>query len=346
MKNKVHPLILAMALASGLAALSFGHQGQDFESLYPSYEKMREKLGILFQEKNYAEAASLLEWAFMRFPDKAYANAYNLGLAYARLGELQKGVDALRKALDKGLFFGTWDFEAAAWAPYAGFAPFQKVKDASAAARAEAEKKAVLRLEVVEPEGYDAARAYPLFIALHGGGENLAEFKPRWRSALLQKEFLVAYVQSTQVASMTGFHWEDESRTKAEVAEACRRVAARYKVEAGQILIGGFSSGGFASLVCAFQEAIPSAGFVALCPPGLKTLRDEDILKATAKGLRGTILTTEFDARVAEQKALVDRLAGQCLDIKFVLEKNAGHWYPDNLSGLIDQAIAHIRAGR
>ncbi len=236
--------------------------------------------------------------------------------------------------------------EAAAWAPYAGFAPFQKIKDACEIARAEAEKKAVLGLEVVEPDGYDAAKAYPLFIALHGGGENLAEFKPNWKSALLKKEFLVAYVQSTQVATMTGFHWQDESKTKREVAEAYRRAAARYKIKSVEVLIGGFSSGGFGSLVCIFQEAIPAAGFVVLCPPVPESLRDEDIVRAKSRGVRGTILTTGLDPRRETQKALADRFARQGLDGRLIVEKNTGHWYPDNLAELIDAAIAHIRSGR
>ena len=201
MKKRILPIVLSAAMTVLVFSPGFGRQAQDYESLYPTYEKMREKLGALFQEKKYPEAAALLEWAFIKFPEKAYANAFNLGLVYGQTGELQKGVDALRKALDKGLFFGLWDFESAGWKPYAGYAPFQKIKDASEEARAELEKKAVLVLDVVEPEGYDPAKAYPLFIALHGGGENLAEFKPRWKSARLQKEFLVAYVQSTQVAA-------------------------------------------------------------------------------------------------------------------------------------------------
>jgi predicted esterase len=346
MKSRGTLLALMAAILWSAASGAFSHQTQEFEAQYPTYEKMREKLGSLFQEQKYAEAASLLEWAFDKFPDKAYPNAFNLGLAYGRLGELQKGVDALRKALDRGLFFGKWDLEGAGWAPYSGFAPFEKIKDACEAARAEAEKKAVLGLEVVEPEGYDASKAYPLFIALHGGGENVAEFKPRWGSALLRKEFLVAYVQSTQVATMTGFHWQDESKTKLEVAEAYRRVAVRYKIKPDEIIIGGFSSGGFGSFICLFQEVVPAAGFVVLCPPVPETLRDEDILRAKKRGVRGSILTTELDTRLGAQRALADRFVRQGLDVRIVVEKNTGHWYPDSLADLIDKAIAHIRSGR
>ena len=53
-----------------------------------------------------------------------------------------------------------------------------------------------VKIEAVTPSGYDPAKKYPLFIALHGGGE-----------------FITAYVQSTQVASMTGFHWQDAAVT-------------------------------------------------------------------------------------------------------------------------------------
>jgi predicted esterase len=339
-------VVLTAILLWGGASGAAWYQSQELEAQYPTCEKMREKLGSLFQEEKFAEAAALLEWAFGKFPDKAYANAYNLGLVYARLGDLQKGVNALQRALDRGLFFGKWDFEGAAWAPYAGFAPFQKIKDACEAARAELEKKAILTLEIAEPESYDASQAYPLFVALHGGGENLAEFRPRWQSPVLRKEFLVAYVQSTQVATMTGFHWQDESRTKAEIAEAYRRAASRYKIKPGEVIIGGFSSGGFGSLICLFRETIPAAGFVILCPPVPETLRDEEILGAKGRGVRGTILTTERDTRLPAQRALAERFVSQGLDVRLVVQKDLGHWYPDNLPALIDAAIGHIRTGR
>ncbi|MBM3312054.1 MAG: hypothetical protein FJY80_11160 [Candidatus Aminicenantes bacterium] len=147
MNKRVPLIILAILLAAAFRTAALEKQTPDYESLYPTYEKMREKLGSLFQEKKFADAASLLEWALGKFPEKTHPNAFNLGLVYGQTGELQKGVDALQKALDRGVFYGPWELGSANWKPYAAFPPFQKIKDASEAARVEAEKKAVLALD-------------------------------------------------------------------------------------------------------------------------------------------------------------------------------------------------------
>ncbi len=62
-------------------------------------------------------------------------------------------------------------------------------------------------------------------MALHGGGENVAMLKPNWVSPRLQAEFIVAYVQSSQVASMDGFHWQDEDRTRRDLQAAYGEVS-------------------------------------------------------------------------------------------------------------------------
>jgi predicted peptidase len=51
-------------------------------------------------------------------------------------------------------------------------------------------------INVIEPEGYDPGKSYPLFIALHGGGGNNEAFMKTWKSPLMRIEFLTCYIQS------------------------------------------------------------------------------------------------------------------------------------------------------
>ena len=69
---------------------------------------------------------------------------------------------------------------------------------------------------------------------------------------------------------------------------------------------------------------------------------DEDIRQAVGRGVRGTILSTELDNRLEKQRRLSDRFRVLGLQYQFVVTPNIGHWYPENLDKLIDQAIAHI----
>jgi predicted esterase/ketosteroid isomerase-like protein len=307
-----------------------------------TYAEMREYLGELVQQKQYAGAAAMLERALDRFPDHVRENTFNLAWARVQMGEGDKAMDALEKGLRRGIFYGIWDFDADAMAPLRKHARFPAFWKQNMERHDAAESEARMTLDVVTPPGYDPARRYPLFVALHGGGETIAVFKPHWVSPRLHAEFIVAYVQSSQVADMTGFHWQDESRTRRDLEAAYAQVVAKYPVDRDRVIVGGFSSGGFAALVTAFHQALPVRGFVALCPEVPTSITDADIDGAVKRGLRGSLLTTELDRRLVAQRALVARWRAANLDGEIVVTPNSGHWYPTDFGDQLDRAIGRI----
>lgn len=333
MKERGIVVVLLLGLLTGIAA------GGQEKKEFADYRDMRAYLGELFQQKKYAEAAALLESVLDRYPANVIANTFNLAAARAYLGQSDKAVEALEDGLRRGIFYGLWDFGAPLWDPLRETPRFQAFLKANQARVDEASRKAVLLTDVVTPEGYDPARKYPLFIALHGGGETMAELKPLWISPRLRSEFITLYVQSTQVASMTGFHWQDAALTRRDVEAAYKKVVAQYPVDTGRVLIGGFSSGGYGAMVTAFADIFPVRGFVALCPGVPESLRDEDILAAKARGLRGTLLTTGLDHRVEAQRTLAERMAKLGLPVEFHETPNIGHWFPDDFAVRLDTAI-------
>jgi acetyl esterase/lipase len=306
---------------------------------FADYKEMRAYLGELFEQKKHAEAAALLESVLDRFPANVLANTFNLAYARTFLGDPGKVVEALEEGHRRGVFYGLWDFTAKAWDPFRDRPRFRAFLEANEARIKEAQAKAAMTMEVVTPEGYDPDKKYPLFIALHGGGESVADFRPLWTSPRLRAEFITAYVQSSQVASMRGFHWQDVALTRRDVRAAYERALGEYPIDAGRVVVGGFSSGGYASLVAAFGNIVPARGFIALCPVVPDVIGDEDIRSAQARGLRGTLLTTELDNRVDSQRAFVERLEKQGLKAVFRLTPNIGHWYPKDFEALLDEAI-------
>jgi predicted esterase len=106
---------------------------------------------------------------------------------------------------------------------------FEAFRKQNSARIEEVQKKTSMKFEVVTPQHYDPAGKYPLFIALHGGGESMADFKPNWTSPRLRGEFITAYVQSSQVAGMRGFHWQDASLTGRDLEAAYERILEKYR---------------------------------------------------------------------------------------------------------------------
>lgn len=333
-------VILSLILA---AALAIG-QTQDDTKDFLNYAEMRQYFGELYQQEKFKEASELLEYYLDRFPDKLMANSYNLALVYGHLEEYEKGIKVLMSALEHDLWFGVYAFEPEAWAPFKEIKGFEKVLSQNEVLRQKAQENAKPELVVITPENFVKNQKYPLFIALHGGNSNIANFKEVWVSETMNNEFITAYIQSSQVESMNGFGWTDDIEiAKKQIMEAYREIVQEYPIDEKEVIIGGFSSGGIAALEISFGNTLPVAGFIALCPTKPDGYNEASLLDAKKRGIRGTILTTEMDPRLEIQKEMVKMLESSGLKYRFVVTPNIGHWFPENLSVLIDDAIEHIR---
>jgi predicted esterase len=347
----------AAPVVTGVAALIFSAR-PDLDGLtvkniilgkvtkVPSLHGKIKSVGKLYQEKKYAEAAEILENALTQFPDNLHSNTYNLALVYIQLNQAEKAIKTLEYGSERGVWYGKYDFIDEIWAPLKAVEGFDSFDQKNEAKKKEAQKEVKPRLEVFVPENYDKGRKYPLFIALHGGGENIEGFKPRWTSDRLKNEFIVAYPQSSQIITMNGFNWaEDIELTKKEIKEAYEKIIKSYAVATSQVIIGGFSSGGVASLEVVLDNTIPVAGFVVLCPARPEDFTAEKVRAAMERGIRGFLITTEMDNRLPDQKKMDGIMNEHRLPHEFIVTPNVGHWYPDNLAEMIDAAIAFILKG-
>ena len=310
--------------------------------VFGTYPEMRGVVVDLYGQGRYAEAAAILAGAVPRYPDQVMANTFNLALMFASQGNGEEAARALEDGYRRGIFYSKWAFDGAPWDTLAGSAAFAEAVARNDEIIAEAQAAATMKLEVAVPAGYTPDRTYPLFIALHGGGENLEQFRPHWTSPRLRNEFIVAYVQSSQVAGPDGYHWQDEAITRRELSAAYREITAKYQIDPRRVLIGGFSSGGYGTLVTTFEDALPVSGFVILCPEVPADPSPEAVEKAVRGGIRGSLLTTERDRRLERQRDYVAGLTAQGLDVRLVVTPDIGHWYPENLEELIDGALEHI----
>ncbi|MBN2346815.1 MAG: hypothetical protein JXO51_10545, partial [Candidatus Aminicenantes bacterium] len=69
---------------------------------------------------------------------------------------------------------------------------------------------------------------------------------------------------------------------------------------------------------------------------------DAQLAQLAKRKVRGTLLTTELDRRLDRQKAFVQRLNSGKVVTRLKVTPNIGHWYPDNLPQLIDEALKHM----
>jgi len=335
--------VIVLILLLTCSGLTFG-QNQVQVKEFSNYQEMRDYFGKLYEQEKYEEAATLMEKGLLDFPDHTEANAFNLAFIYMKLEQFDKSNDALQYGLDHGVWFSIYAFLSDVWDPCRELVKFQEILDRNEELRQEAQKLAKPELVIVTPEGYDESKRYPLFIALHGGNSNIKNFRKSWKSEKLNKEFITAYVQSSQIVAMNGFSWtEDIKIAKKEISEAYYKILTEYPIDGNEIIIGGFSSGGVAALEISFCNTIPVKGFISLCPGKPESFTEVNILDAKNRGIRGTILTTEMDRRLEFQKEMVELLKSTGFEYQFIVTPNIGHWFPEDIDVKIDEAIKHIQ---
>jgi predicted esterase len=304
---------------------------------------MREHLGELYSHDKFKEAADLLVWARDEFPDYLCNNTYNLVLMYIRMEQYEKGIEALQYALDRGIWYSPFLFETELWKPLTEQAGFKDIRIQNEALRMEEQKKAKPDLLVVTPHNYVPEKTYPLFIALHGGSENIEIFKGRWKSQEMSQEFITAYPQSSQVIARNGFWWHgDVELARKEIADAYKKIVSEYPVDTENVIIGGFSSGGLAALDIVLSNVIPVTGFVALCPDWPESFTKENVKDAKNRGVRGVLITGKEDERHELHNKMVGIFKNWGLPYNYVILSDLGHSYPDDLDNLIDHAIDQI----
>lgn len=317
---------------------------QEQKKVFSSYEEMRKYIGELYKEQKYQQVIDILEPALDEYPDHIMANTYNLSLMYMHLGKFEQSAQALLIGLEEGIFFSKYAFTADVWAPLRKSEAFKKFEEQNESKRLEVQNKTDPVIFVVKPEEFSPSQKYPLFIALHGGGGNITEFKNNWASSKLTKDFILVYLQSSQVVAMDGYSWsEDIELSKKEILTAYNEVIKDYPIDKNHVLIGGFSSGAEAALEVVLDNTIPASGFVVLCPPIPNGFSAERIVEAKKRGARGSLLTTEMDPRLPDQKKMAQVFETEDFPLQFIISPDIGHWFPEDIDKKIDSAIEFIQ---
>lgn len=142
---------------------------------------------------------------------------------------------------------------------------------------------------------------------------------------------------------MKGYNWtEDIELSLKEIKAAYDRVISENPIDPDRVYVGGFSSGGVAALETVLKNIFPIKGFVVLCPAKPDNFSAQEVAATRDRGVRGTLITTEMDQRLNQQREVIHTFRQQGLQYQFIVTPNIGHWYPRDLEEKIDRALDHI----
>ncbi len=213
-----------------------------------NYHEVRNEVFVLYNQGKYKEAIAILENVKNTFPEQLEAITFNLSILYMRDNQGEKSLNLLKHGLKNGIIYPIWADDKT-WSPLHQFEEFKEIVKENERLRKEASAKTKPQIEVITPEGYSKEKKekYPLFIALHGWGDNITELKQHWTSKILQKHIL-ALVQSSQVVSTHGFGWDDHQLGKKGVRDMYDKIVEEYPVDTQKVITGGFSQGGILAM--------------------------------------------------------------------------------------------------
>lgn len=325
-------------LMFGLAVESTG-QVTDLDTL--SYEEFDVRVSRLFQAGDFSNAIIFLETAKEKYPEKYAAISWDLALNYFLSGRYEEALKEMESGINKGIWYGydpNWDI----FDTLSGNESFIKLLaiDTKLKEKAQAEAKAELLVEL--PANYSPDSLYPLFIALHGWGQNNEEFREKWTSDRLKDEFITAYIQSSQVADMDGFGWTDSEQSMKDIKKMYYKILSEYTVDTTRMYVGGFSQGGKTSIRLILDDEWPLKGFIALCPGIPDNLSDEAIKRARAKKKKGVLILGETDRMIEQQMMMKGMFRTNRFGYKVKVKRLTGHEFPKDFKTELDSQILFI----
>ena len=81
---------------------------------------MRRRIGELYYQGAFQEAADILSRGLTAFPDHLVANVFNLALCQVQLSDQEGAINTLQVGLEQGVWFGPYEIGIDAWGPITG----------------------------------------------------------------------------------------------------------------------------------------------------------------------------------------------------------------------------------
>jgi predicted esterase len=294
------------------------------------FEEVDRKVTRLYNEGCLEEAIALLEKAMEQYPDNLYTITWDMAVFYSLMTPKQT-----EKSMDINP-------ESKLWETCRESDRFLELAAKNKRRKEQAQATAEAKYEVYMPADYCEGISYPLHIAIHGWGEDIAFFKRFWKSDVLNRNCISLFIQSSKVASPIGFCWDDVELARKEIEDAYKNVLVQYSIDINRITVGGFSQGATMAMDLALNGMIKIKGFITLCPDKPISFSNEGVEVMAKKNIKGIILTGEKDESLLEQKTMVKVFEEKGFPHQFIINKGLGHWFPENLSEQMNEALDYI----
>jgi predicted esterase len=327
-----------------LILLTWAIFGQEENTMkFDRFDEVQMQARTFLKQKNYAAAITLYEAVQQQFPGNRYDILWNLIQLHVMAKNPVKSVEALEQGVKAGLVFPIWK-EANFWKPLEKSGQFPRVWQEHLNLKRKLSGQTDPQVQVITPVGYKADSKYPLLLVLHGWNENIHSQEKAWHSPFIDKKYILAFVQSSQVEGQDSYGWSDFSVGRQDIRKNYQHILQQYSVDERQVILGGFSQGGMMVVDSVLAGVIPVSGFFLLQPGGglPPELTVDKVRLLADRGLQGTILTGADDFSINEQRQMAEIFKSAGLPCRLVVEPAGGHGVIADLPVQLDAALAII----
>ena len=191
------------------------------------------------------------------------------------------------------------------------------------------------------PKDYDLNKSYPLFIALHGGYDNMNAMSQEWTSKTLSQEFITVYMEAShQDQAPNRWGWRDVLKERKNIKNYYTELITKYPIDTNSIFMGGFSLGAKMSIDAAMSGYIPIKSVISVCHGGklsdIVTL--SNVNSTLERGTKFVIIYGENDTKYQSQSTdLINLMKNRNSQILTYEMKNQGHELPHDFERQMDK---------
>jgi predicted esterase len=330
---------------------------------YNGFDELGEEYYKLEEDEKYEEALNILEKGLEIIPrEEVEKNLFTFMLdkcwfAY-NCAKYETVLDTLKYMVEKGFPCPLYWFDS-----LSNLEGYKELKEKNDLLLIEAQRKAKLQYIVYVPKDYTKEKKYPVFFNLHGDGDNLEYHKKYWKPEnLLNKGFIVVYLQSSQVLRHNSYGWiknhiiaklysteissnlrETYDNLYEEIKTCYDSVSKQYSIDEENVIIGGFSGGAIGSVDITLANIIPIKGVIALCcSQKTKRFTEENIRAAHERGVRWVFIDGKEDIPVEALEETINTFKKLGVPYEYYINDGIGHWYPKDLDFKVENALNFI----
>lgn len=304
-----------------------------------SFDDVRRRVIARHAAGDYAGALEIARAAGRDYPEAADRTTYWIACLHARLGEVERALEALEAGSRRGLWWGPATLEADPdLEPLLDDARFRAVVEAGrrahAAARTRPPKDPIVKTSSGRPRAS--------LVVLHGRGMRAEEVVDQWGGA---SDLLLVVPHSTQSFDMRTDCWDDAAIAETDVSRAVEQAHTGWSEARPPLVVGGFSQGAGLAVILAATGRLPGVrGCIAVAPSA--SWASEVIGNPKpVEGLRVLVLVGALEPRLQDCQRLVERLGSAGADVRLDVVERIGHDYPADFARRLPAAVDWALAG-